>query len=183
MANHSYNTKLKAYRGHTSPANAEHVQTAYKEYTKLCPHVRNLSWNQWITKCNNKINSAEVWRRIKASKGTAPISPTHPKPQEEADSLCDSFAQRCSPANLPERTNNILTNMVPERVRTVTTATYEAVDTDKEFTISELENVLDRLKDTAPREDTVCYSMIKNTPLSTDTFSSDSSTSHSQRGD
>ena len=36
--------------------------------------------------------------------------------------------------NLPERTNCILTNIVPERVRTVTTATYKAVDT--EFTIS-----------------------------------------------
>ena len=57
--------------------------------------------------------------------------------------------------------------MVPERVRTVTTATYEAMDTDQEFTISELENVLDRLKDTAPGDDTVCYPMIKNTPLST----------------
>ena len=79
------------------------------------------------------------------------LTSTHPRPQEEADSLCDSFAQRCSLENLPERTNNILTNMVPERVRTVTTATYEAVDTDQEFTLSELENVLDRLKDTAPR--------------------------------
>ena len=57
--------------------------------------------------------------------------------------------------------------MVPERVRTVTTATYEAVGTDQEFTISELEDVLYRLKDTAPGDDTVCYSMIKNTPLST----------------
>ena len=129
MAKHSYNTKLKAYRQNTSPAYLEQVQTAYKEYTKLCTHVRNLSWNQWITKCNNNINSTEIWRRIKASKGTAPRSPTHPRPQEEADSLCDSFAQRCS----PEHTNNILTNIVPERVRTVTTATYEAVDTDHEF--------------------------------------------------
>ena len=57
--------------------------------------------------------------------------------------------------------------MVPKRVRTVTTATYEPVDTDQEFTISELEDVLYRLKDTAPGKDTVCYSMIKNTPLST----------------
>ena len=88
-------------------------------------------------------------------------------PNEEADSLCDSFAQPCSPENLPERTINKLTNMVPERVRTVTTATYEEVDTDQEFTISELEDVLDRLKDTAPGEDTVCNLMIMNTPLST----------------
>ena len=129
--------------------------------------MRNISWNQWTTKCNNNINSAEVWRRIKASKGTAPRPPTHPRPQEEADSLCYSLAQRYSPENLPERRNNILTNMVPERVRTVTTATYEAVDTDQEFTISELANVLDRLKDTAQGEVTVCYSMINNTPLST----------------
>ena len=56
--------------------------------------------------------------------------------------------------------------MVPERVRTVTTVTYQAVDTDQKFTISELEDVLDRLRDTTPREDTVCYSVIKNTPLS-----------------
>ena len=57
--------------------------------------------------------------------------------------------------NIPERTNNILKNIVPERVRTVTTATSEAVDTDQKFTISELEDVLDRLKDTTPGEDTV----------------------------
>ena len=124
MAKHIYNTKLKAYRLHTSPANQEQVQTTCKEYTKLCTHVRNLSWNQWITKCNNSINSADVWRRIKAAKGTAPRPPTHPKPQKEADSLCDSFAQRCSSENLPERTNNIVINMVPERVRTITTASY-----------------------------------------------------------
>ena len=57
--------------------------------------------------------------------------------------------------------------MAPERVRTITTATYEAVDTDQEFNLSELEYVLHRLKDTAPGDDTVCYSMIKNTPLAT----------------
>ena len=43
--------------------------------------------------------------------------------------------------------------MVPARVRTFTTATYEVVDTDQEFTLSELEDVLHRLKDTAPGDD------------------------------
>ena len=62
---------------------------------------------------------------------------------------------------------NTLTNMVPERVRTITTATYEAVDTDQEFTLSELEDVLHRLKDTARGDDTVCYSMNKNVSLAT----------------
>ena len=57
--------------------------------------------------------------------------------------------------------------MVQERFRTITTATYEAVDTDQEFTITVLEDVLHSLKDTAPGDDTVCYSIIKNTPLTT----------------
>ena len=119
--------------------------------------MRNLFCNQWITKFNNNINSAEVWRRIKAAKGTALIPPTDARHQKEADSLCDLFAQRCSPVNLPERTNNIITNMVTERVRTITTATYEAVDTDQEFTLPGFEDVLHRLKDTAPGDDTICY--------------------------
>ena len=88
-------------------------------------------------------------------------------PQEEADSLCDSFAERSSAVNLPEQTNNVLTGMAPERVRVITEATYEAVATDQEFTLSELEDVLHRLKDTAPGDDTVCNSMIKNVPLAT----------------
>ena len=57
--------------------------------------------------------------------------------------------------------------MVLERVCTITTETYETVDTDQEFTLSELKDVLHRLKDTAPGDNTVCYSMIKYTLLST----------------
>ena len=44
-----------------------------------------------------------------------------------------AYRRHTSPENLPERTNNILTNMVPENVRTITTETYEAVDTNHEF--------------------------------------------------
>ena len=162
MAKNSYNSKLKAYRRHTSQANLELMQAAYKEFIELCTHVRNQSWNQWITKCNGNINSAEVWRRIKAAKGTALRPPTHPRPQEEADSLCDSFSERSSSVYLPEQTNNVLTGMAPERVRVITESTY-----DQEFTLSELEDVLHRLKDTAPGDDTVCNAMIKNVPLAT----------------
>ena len=72
--------------------------------------------------------------------------PTHPRPQKEADSLCYSFAQRCSSDNLPERTYNILTNNGTRAC----SHHYTAMDTDQDFTISELEGVLHRLKDTAP---------------------------------
>ena len=162
-----HGTCYKAYRRHTSQANLELMQAAYKEFIALCTHVRNLSWNQWITECNGNINSADVWRRIKAAKGAAPRPPTHPRPQEEADSLCDTFAERSSSVILPEQTNNVLRGMAPERVRVITKASYEAVATDQEFTLSELEDVLHRLKDTAPGDDTVCNAMIKNVPLAT----------------
>ena len=70
MAKHSYNTKLKEYRRHTSRDNLEKVQTAYKEYTKLCTQEpRNLSWNQWITECNNNINHVH-WKPYKKTLST-----------------------------------------------------------------------------------------------------------------
>ena len=60
MAKNRYNSKLKAYRRHTSQANLELMQAAYKEFIELCTHVRNLSWNQWITECNGNINSIKL---------------------------------------------------------------------------------------------------------------------------
>ena len=107
------------------------VQTTYKEYTKLCTHVRNLSWNERTTDCNN--NSSKVWIKIEAAKGTAPRAPLYHIPQDEADSLCDSFAQRCSLEKLNEDTINKLTQMAPARVRTITTAAYEPLDTDQKM--------------------------------------------------
>ena len=53
--------------------------------------------------------------------------PTHPRPQEEADSLCKTFAHRCSTENLPERTNIILPDQAPEGVRIITT-TYNGME-------------------------------------------------------
>ena len=102
--------------------------------------------------------------RIKAAKGTAPRAP-----QEEADSLCDSFSQRYSPENLHEDTIAKPTQMAPARIRTITKAAYEPVDTDQEFTFAGLEEVVYRmiLNDIAPGDNTVCYSMIKNAPLAT----------------
>ena len=60
--------------------------------------------------------------------------------------------------------------MAPACIRTITTAAYEPVDINQEFILSELEDVLYRLNDTAPGDDTVCYSMIKNAPLATRNF-------------
>ena len=42
----------------------------------------------------------------------------------------------------------------------------EAAETDREFNLSELEEIMFHLKDTAPGVDTLCYSMINNTSLS-----------------
>ena len=167
MTQHSYNTYLEQYRRHTSPDNLDQVQTAYKEYTKLGTHVRNLYWNQQITDCNNSINSSEIWRRIKAQqeqrRGPLPtIYPRNRKTHYVTPLYNDGHRK-----TTPEDTINTLTQMVSARVRAITTAAYELVDTDMEFTLSELEDILYRLKDTVPGDDTVCYSMIKNAPLAT----------------
>ena len=55
--------------------------------------------------------------------------------------------------------------MVPERVDTITAPINEEVDSDNMFTLSELEDILHRLKDIAAGEDSVCYSMKNNAEL------------------
>ena len=51
--------------------------------------------------------------------------------------------------------NKILRTPPPELVCTITTATYEAVDTEQKFSLIGLKDVLHYLKDIAPGDDTV----------------------------
>ena len=62
MAKSTYNTMLKAFMRLNTPNTLQQVQLAYKEYTELCTHARNNSWNTWITECNNNLNTSKVWK-------------------------------------------------------------------------------------------------------------------------
>ena len=166
MAKCTYNTKLKAFRRLNTPDALKQVQEAYTAYAELCTHVRNNSRNTWITQCNNNPNTAEVWRRIKSATGRPQMVSTHPKPREEAERMCATFIQRSSLDNLPENTIETLNILIHERINIIKAAMREVTETDREFTRSELENVLTHPRDTAPSIDTMCYSMIKNAPLS-----------------
>ena len=86
---------------------------AYNEYTKLCIHVSNLSWNQWIIEFNANPNSAGVWRRIKAVKGSH-----------------HNLGHRKKQTHNVTHLNN---DAAPKRVHTITTATYKQVDSDQAF--------------------------------------------------
>ena len=167
MAKCTYNAQLKTFRRRNTPETLKQVQEAYKAYTELCTLVRNNSWNAWITECNNNPNTAEVWRRIKAANGRPQLAATHPRPKEEANILCDTFIQRSSSVNLPKDTTETLTELFPDRVNIIKTVINKEAETDRNFTLSELDEVISHLKDTAPGIDTVCYSMIKNMPLPT----------------
>ena len=164
MAKCTYNAMLKAFRQLNTPDTLKQVQEAYeayKAYTELCTLVRNNSWNAWITECNNNPNMAEVWRRIKAANGRRQLVSTYPRPQEEANRLCTTFIQRSSSDNLPTDTTKALTGCFPDRINTIKTAINRETET------IQLEEIISHLKDTAPDEDIVCYSMIKILPLPT----------------
>ena len=103
-----------------------------------------------------------MWRRIKAANGRPQLAATHPRPQEEANRLCATFIQRSSSDNLPTDTTKTLTEFFPNRINLIKTAINKEAETDRDFTLSELDEIISHLKDTAPGIDTVCYSMINN---------------------
>ena len=164
MAKSDYNFHLHEYRKQPSQDRLHNVRQSFGEFTDLCSSVRNQSWQKWIEECNT-LNTHDIWRRIKTSTGAAPRPPTHPEPKQEADTICERFTQRCSLQNLPQSTVEQLADDLPRRLLTIRDACTEEKDTNQIFTLSELEAVLVHLKDTTPGEDTICYSMIRNTPL------------------
>ena len=89
--------------------------------------------------------------------GRPQLTATHPRPQEEANRLCATFIQRSF-----TDTTKTLTEFFPNGINLIKTAINKEAETDREFTLSELDEIISHLKDTAPGIDTVCYSMIKN---------------------
>ena len=65
---------------------------ASANYSDICNITRNKSWDAWLTKNNNEVNSKMIWQRIKRCSGTIQRPPQHPDPIQESNRLLSEFA-------------------------------------------------------------------------------------------
>ena len=142
------------------------VRDANQNYNETCTKIRNKAWNEWLTKANTDVNSKTIWQKIKRCTGTNQHPPIHPNPVQESNRLLSEFVTRSSSVQLPEEDIRTLQQYQPERQRQLQEAINRPSDCDRPITITEINNVLKKVRDSSPGEDTIAYSMLKNAPTS-----------------
>ena len=140
------------------------VREANINYKDTCNKIRNKAWDEWLTKNNTAINSKTIWQRIKRCTGTIQRPPTHPDPQLESNKLLSEFVARSSSKQLEEKDVRILQQQQHTRQQRLNEAINSPSDCDRAITISEINNVLKKVRDSSPGDDTISYSMLKNAP-------------------
>ena len=137
---------------------------ASANYSDICNITRNKSWDAWLTKNNHEVNSKMIWQRIKRCTGTIQRPPQHPDPIQESNRLLSEFVARSSSDQLPEDDVITLQQQQPLRQQQLYDAINSPDECDGPIALSELNNVLNKVRDSAPGDDTIVYSMLKNAP-------------------
>ena len=124
--------------------------------------------NAWSRICNDIIltnNDRKAWQRIKSLRriGLPSNRRKQINPKVKADELAKAFAQRTSSINLTRRIQDTMRWLEPGRLQQINEAIN---DPDPEFDIDitehEINHAYKKGKDSAPGEDKVTYSMVKN---------------------
>ena len=164
------NKAMKHYKRLPNPNNKLALQEASHNLRITAFQSKNNSWLKWVNQLNGQTRNRDFWRRIKSVKGTPTRPDIHPNPENKANELIDSFAQRTLVTNLPLHTQRDLNNKFRHRQQLINKAINVSSTSNTPFTIQELDIALLRSRDTAPGEDNLSYSMISKSSIETKTI-------------
>ena len=139
------------------------VTEASTTYSDICNIIRNESWDAWLTKNNNEVNSKMMWQRIERYTGRRQRPPQHPDPIQESSRILSEFVARSSSDKLPE--DDVITlqqQQQPIRQKQLYHAINSPNECDRPIAIFELNNDLKKVRDSSPGDNTIVYSMLKN---------------------
>ena len=78
----------------SNPNNKIALQEASHNLRITAFQSKNNSWLKWVNQLNGQTRNRIFWRRIKNVKGTPTRMDIYPNPENKANELIDSFAQR-----------------------------------------------------------------------------------------
>lgn len=161
--NHRLNTARKTYRKRPTSPNRRYLQAVAKHACITKRRLREEAWLQWCQGLDAHSTLGEMWTKLRSvSRPRPPCPPTHPNPQEEAERLSASFADRTSPHQLPHTTREMQELLAAGRAALVEEACTTPDAADVPFTMQELKGCLKRGGDTAPGADGISYSMLRH---------------------
>ena len=142
-----------------------HKRNAIQEEADTIRQAKQKAWNKL---CNDIIltdNNKKAWNRIKnLRRGGLPPNKTKVlNPADKAEQLAASFAQRTQTMNLTTRIRNTMALLEPARLQAINVALNTPdPEFDKDITDWEINKAFDKGKDSAPGDDKITYSMVKN---------------------
>ena len=151
----------RRYAATRSLQNRRRLASANNFLRSVTKEARQDAWVKWSSEMNNQTTVRELWGRIRQASGVPHRPPRHPDPVGKAEQLTTDFAARCDPTKLHPRIQKALSSRESKRRVRVQTAKHLPHEADRPFTIRELEQVLRGRRDSAPGDDGVLYSMIR----------------------
>ena len=158
------NRVRKNFRKRQTEINRLTLQNVVRDVTERLAQIRENKWYEWCEQLSRLTKIRDTWAWLKTATGRTKSNKTatHPNPQQEADRLATSFAQRSNSENLPLETRNTQQQLLQQRLNTINAACNSPDDTDALYTLEELRKTYKISKDTAPGADKITYTMIRN---------------------
>ena len=158
-----HNRVKKIYRKRPTEENRHLLQTVNSDMQQRFETIRTEKWLQWCAEISQHTKIADIWNHLKKiANCSKPKVPTHPNPQQEAERLAISFADRTSSDNLPISVRLKQQQLEQRRWQEIEHACSLQDDTDIPYTLEELQAAHKKGKDTAPGADNITYTMIAN---------------------
>ena len=161
------NRVRKIYRKRPTDDNRETLQEVARDVTERLNQIKLERWYEWCSQLSrlSKIRDLWAWLKRVAGKNNKQNTSTHPNPQQEAERLAETFANRTNSENLPIETRQKQQQLHDQRWAAITQACEQTDDTDIEYTIQEYRATFKNSRDTAPGADKITYTMIRYTGL------------------
>ena len=163
-ANNRVNHLLKQYRRHKTQLTKDNLRTAQTHQKQITAQAREHSWLKWC-ETFGRGTTKDMWTRVKKITNRTPRPPQPLQPQEQAQTLCDEFAQRSAiRPPLPQVNPPPPAQAEAQLRQIIEAATQQIADTDRPFTTQELNTALQHAKNTSPGEDTIPYELLRKAP-------------------
>ena len=162
-ANHRVNTLRKAFRRNRTDENLRLLRQAVSHARGVANDEKEARWLEWCESFDSHTSLRTLWSCLRTASGRGPRRPAaHPDPEARAEELVSSYAERASSERLPLEVRQRQLQLRPERLRRIANAVNTEDVTDCPFTQSELTRAKRRSRDTAPGEDGITYTMLRN---------------------
>lgn len=162
LAKSLLNQAVRDYKNNRSLLNKAQVNIHQRYLFEAVKAAKLDSWIKWLASLHQQPSTRDLWHRINIVQGLMPSPPTHPDPTSKANEINCSFFERSASANSDPASLGHQQKKFHYRWKHITKAINNKHAAYTPFTLSELDRALSNKKDSAPGEDTISCSMVKN---------------------